>query len=91
MGDGPETFNERQQKAEKEYGTVVPDLASKEVKVVDGIPRHPYTGNIKEATEQDEKAAKKNMFQIMNRKFSPTTTLVILSTIQFPEELFMNI
>ncbi len=57
MGDAPETFKARQRRAVENKGTVMPGLNEAEVKVVD-VPRHPYTGSIKEATQQAIDAAK---------------------------------
>ena len=58
MGDAPETFKARQKRAVENNGTVMPGLNGAQVKVVDNIPRHPYTGNIAEATSQAIEAAK---------------------------------
>ena len=58
MGDAPETFKARQRRAVENKGTVMPGLNDAQVKVVDNIPRHPYTGNIAEATSQAIEAAK---------------------------------
>ncbi|MDY4555455.1 MAG: helicase-related protein [Prevotella sp.] len=58
MGDAPETFKARQKRAVENKGTVMPGLNGTQVKVVDNIPRHPYTGNIAEATSQAIEAAK---------------------------------
>ena len=58
MGDAPETFKARQKRAVENKGTVMPGLNGAQVKVVDNIPRHPYTGNIAEATSQAIEAAK---------------------------------
>ena len=57
MGDGAETFKERQKRAVAEKGVVMPGLNKAEVKVVE-VPRHTYTGNIAEATRQAIDAAK---------------------------------
>ena len=57
LGDKAETFEERQQRAVKEKGVVMPGLNKAEVKVVD-VPRHSYTGTIAEATKQAIDAAK---------------------------------
>lgn len=57
MGDGAGTFKERQKRAVAENGVVMPGLNSAEVKVVD-VPKHPYTGNIAEATRQAIDVAK---------------------------------
>lgn len=57
MGDAPETFKARQRRAVENKGTVMPGLNDAKVKVVD-VPRHPYTGSIKEATRQAIDAAK---------------------------------
>ena len=58
MGDAPETFKARQRRAVENKGTVMPGLNDAQVKVVDNIPRHHYTGNIAEATSQAIEAAK---------------------------------
>ena len=50
MGDGAETFKERQRRAVEEKGVVMPGLNSAEVKVVD-VPRHTYTGRWSEARD----------------------------------------
>ena len=57
MGDGAETFADRQRRAVENKGTVMPGLNSAVVKVVE-VPRHSYTGNIAEATQQAIEAAK---------------------------------
>lgn len=57
MGDAPETFKARQRRAVENKGTVMPGLNDAQVKVVD-VPRHPYTGSIKEASKQAIDAAK---------------------------------
>ena len=57
MGDAPETFKARQRRAVENRGTVMPGLNAAQVKVVD-VPRHPYTGSIKEASKQAIDAAK---------------------------------
>ena len=57
MGDAPETFKARQKRAVENKGTVMPGLNDAQVKVVD-VPRHPYTGSIKEASKQAIDAAK---------------------------------
>ncbi|MDO4190300.1 MAG: hypothetical protein Q4D14_01255 [Bacteroidales bacterium] len=57
LGDGLDTFRQRQQKAEASKGSVMPGLNGQEVKVVE-IPRHVYTGNIQEATSQAISAAR---------------------------------
>lgn len=57
MGDGPETFDERQKRAEKEKGVVRPGLASESVEVL-SINKHGYKGTIVEATNQAKQAAK---------------------------------
>ena len=57
MGDAPETFKARQRRAAENKGTVMPGLNDAQVKVVD-VPRHPYTGSIKEASKQAIDAAK---------------------------------
>lgn len=58
MGSGSETFKARQRQAVENNGTVMPGLNDAVVKVVDKIPRHTYTGNIAEATQQAIEAAK---------------------------------
>ncbi|MGM9846422.1 MAG: hypothetical protein ACI31F_00555 [Muribaculaceae bacterium] len=58
MGDSPESFKARQRKAVENKGTVMPGLNDAHVKVVE-VPKHEYTGNIKEATQQALDAAKK--------------------------------
>ena len=58
MGDAPESFAERQKQAVENRGIVMPGLNDMSVKVLDGIPRHSYTGNIAEATKQAIKKAK---------------------------------
>lgn len=58
MGDGPETFEERQKRAVREKGVVRPGLADESVNAVQ-IKEHTYTGDIKEATRQAAAAAKK--------------------------------
>ena len=58
MGDSPESFKARQRKAVENKGTVMPGLNDAQVKVVD-VPKHEYTGNIKEATQQALDSAKK--------------------------------
>ena len=50
MGDGPETFTERQRQAVENKGTVMPGLNDAKVKVVD-VPRHPYKGSWLEAVD----------------------------------------
>ena len=57
MGDAPETFKARQRRAAENKGTVMPGLNDAQVKVVD-VPRHHYTGSIKEASKQAIDAAK---------------------------------
>ena len=57
MGDAPDTFKARQQRAVENKGTVMPGLNSAEVKIVE-VPRHSYEGSIKEATRQAIAAAK---------------------------------
>ena len=44
LGDSPESFKSRQQKAVENKGTVMPGLNEAEVKVVD-VPRHSYKGH----------------------------------------------
>lgn len=58
MGDAPESFAERQKQAVENRGIVMPGLNDMSVKVLDGIPRHSYTGNIAEATKQAIQKAK---------------------------------
>lgn len=58
MGDSPDTFKARQRRAVEQKGVVMPGLNSAVVKVVDDIPRHPYTGDIVDATQQAIDAAK---------------------------------
>lgn len=58
MGDAPETFKTRQRRAVEQKGVVMPGLNDAVVKVVDDIPRHPYTGGIANATQQAIEAAK---------------------------------
>lgn len=58
MGDAPESFAERQKQAVENRGIVMPGLNDMSVKVLDGIPRHSYTGNIAEATKQAIRKAK---------------------------------
>lgn len=58
MGDAPESFAERQKQAVENRGIVMPGLNGMSVKVLDGIPRHSYTGNIAEATKQAIQKAK---------------------------------
>ena len=58
MGDAPETFKARQKRAVENKGTVMPGLNDAEVKVVE-VPRHAYTGNIKDATRQAIEASRK--------------------------------
>lgn len=58
MGDAPESFAERQKQAVENRGIVMPGLNDMSVKVLDGIPRHSYTGNIAEATKQATQKAK---------------------------------
>lgn len=58
MGDAPESFAERQKQAVENRGIVMPDLNDMSVKVLDGIPRHSYTGNIAEASKQAIQKAK---------------------------------
>ena len=58
MGDGPETFEERQKRAVREKGVVRPGLGDESVNAVQ-IKEHTYTGDIKEATRQAAAAAKK--------------------------------
>ena len=58
MGDAPETFTARQKRAVENKGTVMPGLNGAQMKVVGNIPRHTYTGNIAEATQQAIDAAK---------------------------------
>lgn len=58
MGDTPESFAERQKQAVENRGVVTPGLNGMSVKVLDGIPRHSYTGNIAEATKQAIQKAK---------------------------------
>ena len=57
MGNSSETFKERQKRAVEQKGVVMPGLNDAEVKVVD-VPKHSYTGTIKEATRQAIEAAK---------------------------------
>ena len=56
LGDSPETFKDRQERAVKEYGHVMPDLDKAEVKVFD-ILNHPYTGSWFEAVSAAKKDA----------------------------------
>ena len=58
MGDAPESFAERQKQAVENRGVVMPGLNGMSVKVLDGIPRHSYTGNIADATKQAIQKAK---------------------------------
>ena len=58
MGDAPESFAERQKQAVENRGIVMPGLNDMSVKVLNGIPRHSYTGNIAEATKQAIQKAK---------------------------------
>lgn len=58
MGDAPETFTARQKRAVENKGTVMPGLNAARVKVVD-VPRHAYTGSIKDATRQAIEASRK--------------------------------
>ena len=58
MGDGPDTFKDRQERAVREKGVVRPGLMDKSVEVIP-IEKHKYTGNIAEATKQAKEAAKK--------------------------------
>ena len=58
MSDSPETFKERQKRAVKERGIVMPGLKNETVNIVRDIPKHPYTGTIKEATKQAIEAAR---------------------------------
>jgi len=51
IADGEESFNERQRAAEKNKGTVMPNLANVSLNVVD-IPKHTYKGTGKQAKEQ---------------------------------------
>lgn len=60
MGDGSETFRERQRRAVANKGTVMPGLKDAEVKVVD-VPRHDFTGTGKQALASAEKWAKENI------------------------------
>ena len=48
MGDAPDTFRARQQRAVREKGIVMPGLNDAEVKVVD-VPRHNYDGRWSDA------------------------------------------
>ena len=56
IGEGADTFRERQQRAVESKGVVAPGLNEAEVDVVN-VERHHYTGDIKEATEQAINAA----------------------------------
>lgn len=58
MGDTPESFAERQKQAAENRGVVTPGLNGMSVKVLNGIPRHSYTGNIADATRQAIQKAK---------------------------------
>lgn len=58
MGDAPESFAERQKQAVENRGIVMPGLNDMSVNVLDGIPRHSYTGNIAEATKRAIRKAK---------------------------------
>ena len=60
MGDGSETFRERQRRAVANKGTVMPGLNDAEVKVVD-VPRHDFTGTGKQALASAKKWAKENI------------------------------
>lgn len=69
MGDKPDTFEARQRRAVDNKGVVMPGLNNAEVKVVDDIPRHPYTGGIAQATQQAIDAA--NAKYVPNGKPKP--------------------
>ncbi len=70
LGDPSGTFKERQKKAVDEKGVVTAGLNNAVVNVTKDIPRHPYTGNIKEATRQAIEAA--------TRKYNPNGNPEIL-------------
>ena len=54
----PETFKQRQKRAVDEKGVVKPGLNDAYIIAVKGIPKHSYSGSIKEATKQAILAAK---------------------------------
>ena len=60
MGDAPDTFKARQNRAVKEKGVVMPGLNEAEVKVVD-VPRHSFTGTGKDVLKAAEEWARKNI------------------------------
>lgn len=70
LGDPRETFREQQEKAVEEKGVVMAGLNNAVVNVTKDIPKHPYTGNIKEATRQAIEAA--------TRKYNPNGNPEIL-------------
>lgn len=55
-----ETFNDRQQKAAADKGTVMPGLADVEVTIVD-VPKHSFKGTGKQAIQSAENWAKENI------------------------------
>ena len=60
MGDGSETFTERQRQAVENKGTVMPGLNDAQVKVVD-VPRHPFTGTGRQAIKKARIWANNNL------------------------------
>ena len=61
-----EEFEATQREAVEKVGIVMPGLATEEVNIVD-IPRHPFTGTLKEARSQARQWAKENF---SGKKFS---------------------
>lgn len=57
MGDGSETFDERQKRAVENYGIVMPGLNDKSVEVIE-VPKHQYTGSWEQARKAAIKDAK---------------------------------
>ena len=60
-----EEFEATQKEAVEKIGIVMPGLATEEVNIVD-IPRHPFTGTLKEARSQARQWAKENFSEKKN-------------------------
>ena len=58
LGDNNKTFSERVNKAVENKGTVMPNLAEENLKVIN-IPKHKYKGSVGEVKKQAEEDARK--------------------------------
>ena len=58
LGDNNKTFSERVNRAVENKGTVMPNLAEENLKVIN-IPKHKYKGSVVEAIKQAEEDARK--------------------------------